>query len=155
MSLRSAYGSTLKFLRTRHESSQDALGKAADRSYISRLEAGEHSVTVDVSHSIACALGIDPLSLLVLAYAAERRQTPQQVLDHLAGDLASAGLLTTEIPSRPSDVLHPVPAAAEELSSQIRELIEQGLSQSAVARQLGVSRQTVSRHLKKSAEGRS
>lgn len=155
MSLRSAYGSALKFLRTRQDSSQDALGKAVDRSYISRLEAGENSVTIDVSHDIASVLGVDPLSLMVLTYAAQRRQTPQQILDHLAGDLASAGLLTTEIPSSPSDVPHPVPAAAEELRSQIQELMCQGLSQSAVARQLGVSRQTVSRHLKKSAEGRS
>lgn len=149
MSLRSAYGSALKFLRTRLYSPQDALGKAADRSYISRLEAGEHSVTIDVSHDIAGALGVDPLSLLVLAYAAERRQTPQQVLDHLTADLVSADLLATEIPPRSSYAPHPVPAAAEVLSSRIRELIAQGISQSEVARQLGVSRQTVSRHLKK------
>lgn len=149
MSLRTAYASALKFLRTRREASQQALGQAADRSYISRLESGTRSVTLDVSHSLAEALEVDPLTLLLLAYAAERGQTPQQVLDHLAGDLGANGLLTSEIPSQPVETSHPVTAAAEALRLRIRELMDQGLSQAEVARCLGVARQTVSNHLKK------
>ncbi|WP_276574134.1 helix-turn-helix domain-containing protein [Pseudomonas rhodesiae] len=34
------------------------MGKAANRSYISRLEAGTRSVTLDVSHSLAEALEV-------------------------------------------------------------------------------------------------
>lgn len=149
MSLRNAYASALRFLRMHRESSQQALGRAADRSYISRLESGERSVTLDVSHSLAEALKVDPLTLLVLAYAAERGQTPQQVLDHLKGDLGANGLLASEIPSQPVQTSHPVAAAAEVLRGRIMELIDQGLSQAEVARRLGVTRQTVSNHLKK------
>ncbi|KZL39463.1 hypothetical protein VT47_09830 [Pseudomonas syringae pv. syringae] len=149
MSLRTSYASALRFLRMHREASQQALGQAADRSYISRLERGERSVTLDVSHSLAEALEVDPLTLLVLAYAAERGQTPQQVVDHLLGDLISTGLMESKIPSLPPDAPHPVTVAAEELRARIKELIDEGLSQAEVARRLGVARQTVSNHLKK------
>jgi transcriptional regulator with XRE-family HTH domain len=149
MSLRIAYGSTLKFLRARQDASQEDLGHAIDRSYISRLERGERSVTLDVSHSLAEALYVDPLTLLVLTYAAERGQTPQQVVDHLLSDLAANGLNGSRIPSLPPEAPHPVTVAAEQLRARIKELIDQGLSQAEVARRLGVARQTVSNHLKK------
>lgn len=149
MSLRSAYASALQYLRNHRESSKQELAHAADPSYLSRLEAGTRSVTLDVSQQIAEALDVDPLSLLVLAYAAERGVTPQQILEHLESDLKATELLQCEIPPLPSKAIHPVTAAAEELRAKIKDLAAQGLSQAEVARQLGVSRQTVSNHLKK------
>ncbi|KRP60171.1 MULTISPECIES: helix-turn-helix domain-containing protein [Pseudomonas] len=149
MSLRTAYAAALQLLRTRGEISQRELADAVDPSYVSRLEAGTRSVTLDVSHELAKALGVDPLTLLALAYAAERGQTPRQVVDQLVRDLESTGLLGSEIPPLPSKRTHPVVAASLELRAQIRELIDQGFSQAEVARRLGVSRQTVSNRLKK------
>jgi transcriptional regulator with XRE-family HTH domain len=149
MSLRTAFAAALHLLRTRRESSQQDLAVAVDPSYISRLESGARSVTLDVSQDIAKALGVDPLTLLTLAYAAERGQTPQQVLDHLAKDLESTGFLGSEIPALPSKKPHPIVAASLELREQIKELVDQGYSQAEVARRLGVSRQTVSNRLKK------
>nr|WP_175586355.1 helix-turn-helix domain-containing protein [Pseudomonas sp. CM27] len=140
----------MQLLRTRRESSQQDLAEAVDPSYISRLEAGARSVTLDVSQELAKALGVDPLTLLTLAYAAERGQTPQQVLDHLAKDLESTGLLCSEIPALPSKKPHPNVAASLELREQIKELVDQGYSKAEVARKLGISRQTVSNRLKKS-----
>lgn len=70
------------------------------------------------------------------------------MLDHLAGDLGANGLLASEIPSLPVQTSHPVAAAAEVLRDRIRELMDQGLSQTEVARRLGISRQTVSNHMK-------
>lgn len=149
MPLRTAYAAALQLLRTRGEISQRELADAVDPSYVSRLEAGTRSVTLDVSHELAKALGVDPLTLLALAYAAERGQTPRQVVDQLVRDLESTGLLGSEIPPLPSKRTHPVVAASLELRAQIRELIDQGFSQAEVARRLGVSRQTVSNRLKK------
>lgn len=149
MSLRISYAAALQFLRVHRESSQQKLGQAADQSYISRLESGTRSVTLDVSQELAQALGVDPLTLLVLAYASDRGQTPHQVLDHLLTDLTKTGLLDSEIPSLPSKRTHPISAAAEQLHAQIKVLVAKGLSPSEIARRLGVARQTVSNHLKK------
>ncbi|MGE8439229.1 MAG: helix-turn-helix domain-containing protein [Pseudomonas palmensis] len=150
MSLRTAFAAALQLLRTHRESSQQDLAEAVDPSYISRLESGARSVTLDVSQDIAKALGVDPLTLLTLAYAAERGQTPQQVLDHLAKDLESTGFLGSEIPALPSKKPHPIVAASLELREQIKGLVDQGYSQAEVARKLGISRQTVSNRLKNS-----
>ena len=149
MSLRTAYAAALQLLRTRRETSQRELADAVDPSYVSRLEAGTRSVTLDVSHELAKALGEDPLTLVTLAYAAERRLTPQQVVDQLVKDLELTGLLGNEVPALPSKKAHPVVTASLELREQIKKLIDQGLTQAEVARKLGISRQTVSNRLKK------
>ncbi|WP_327183120.1 helix-turn-helix domain-containing protein [Pseudomonas frederiksbergensis] len=92
---------------------------------------------------------MDPLTLLVLAYAAERYQTPQEVINHLWGDLSDQDLLRSKIPSGITKDPHPEVVAGLELHAQIIELMGQGLTQAEVARQLGVARQTVSNHLKR------
>lgn len=149
MSLRIAYASALRFLRKRSEVSQQQLAPAANPSYVSRLEAGVRSVTLDVSQELAKALNVDPLTLLVLAYAAERDQTPQEVVNHLWGDLSDQELLGSKIPSGITKDPHPEVVAGMELHAQIVELMDQGLTQAEVARRLGVARQTVSNHLKR------
>ncbi|AGN81901.1 helix-turn-helix domain-containing protein [Pseudomonas sp. GD03651] len=149
MSLRIAYASALRFLRKRSEVSQQQLAPAANPSYVSRLEAGARSVTLDVSQELAKALNVDPLTLLVLAYAAERDQTPQEVVNHLWGDLSDQDLLGSKIPSGITKDPHPEVVAGMELHAQIIELMDQGLTQAEVARRLGIARQTVSNHLKR------
>ena len=149
MSLRIAYASALRFLRKRSEVSQQHLAPAANPSYVSRLESGSRSVTLDVSQELAKALNVDPLTLLVLAYAAERNQTPQEVMEHLLGDLSAKGLLVTKIPSELVKDPHPEVVAGLELNARIKVLMDQGLSQAEVARRLGIARQTVSNHLKR------
>ncbi|THF34435.1 helix-turn-helix domain-containing protein [Pseudomonas atacamensis] len=149
MSLRIAYASALRFLRKRNEVSQQQLAPAANPSYVSRLESGTRSVTLDVSQELAQALKVDPLTLLVLAYAAERDQTPEQVMSHLLEDLSAQDLLASKIASGITKDPHPEVIAGMELHSQIIELMDQGLTQAEVARKLGVARQTVSNHLKR------
>ena len=149
MSLRIAYAAALRFLRKRSEVSQQQLAPAANPSYVSRLESGTRSVTLDVSQELAKALNVDPLTLLVLAYAAERNQTPQEVMEHLLGDLSAKGLLVTKIPSELVKDPHPEVVAGVELNARIKVLMDQGLSQAEVARRLGIARQTVSNHLKR------
>ncbi|WP_016972312.1 helix-turn-helix domain-containing protein [Pseudomonas tolaasii] len=149
MSLRIAYASALRFLRKRSEVSQQHLAPAVNPSYVSRLESGTRSVTLDVSQELAIALNVDPLTLLVLAYAAERDQTPEEVIKHLLGDLRAQDLLTSRIPSGITKDPHPEVVAGMELHAQIIELMDQGLTQAEVARRLGVARQTVSNHLKR------
>ena len=149
MSLRIAYAAALRFLRKRGELSQQHLAPAVNPSYVSRLESGTRSVTLDVSQELAKALNVDPLTLLALAYAAERDQTPQEVVHHLLGDLSDQDLLTSKIPAEITKDPHPEVVAGLELHAQIVELMDQGLTQAEVARRLGIARQTVSNHLKR------
>lgn len=149
MSLRISFATALQFLRKQRQVSQRSLGNSADPSYVSRLEAGERSVTLEASASLAEGLAVDPLTLLTLVYAADRGQTPRAVLANLAEDLAAAELLDVDLPDKPSDSPHPVVSQAQELKVRILELAAQGLSQAEIARRLGVSRVTVGKHLRK------
>jgi transcriptional regulator with XRE-family HTH domain len=148
MSIRTAFASALQFLRAHRKVSQKDIAKQIDQSYVSRLEAGEHSVTLEISQELAEALRLDPLSLLTFAYAVERGLSPREVLSCIQDDLESSNLLDTKIPPTPVQAVHPVVAEAAELKRKIIELMDEGYSQAEVARRLEVSRSTVTKHLK-------
>lgn len=155
MSLRTAFAVALKFLRVRRQLSQLDLAKHRDQSYISRLESGANAVTLEVSNELAQELKLDPMSLLAVTYAAERGQSPREVIAGLQADLEAAGLLDASFPLQPDAIPHPVVAEAQALNEQILAHMVQGLSQAETARRLGVSRETVSRHLRKGKNNKS
>jgi len=62
--------------------------------------------------------------------------------------MATSGLLDVQWPSSTSKRPHPISAQAANLKAQVVELRTQGLTQADIARQLGGSRQTVSKHLR-------
>ncbi|MBK5552147.1 helix-turn-helix domain-containing protein [Pseudomonas sp. TH03] len=150
MSIRSAFASALQFLRAHRKLSQKDIATQTDQSHISRLEAGERSVSLEVSQELAEALGLDPMTLLTIVYAAELGQSPREILRRIYDDLESSNLLDAKIPSSPTQTVHPVVAEASELKRKIIELMDEGHSQAEVARRLEVSKSTVTRHLKKS-----
>lgn len=149
MSIRSAFASALQFLRAHRKLSQKDIATQTDQSHISRLEAGERSVSLEVSQELAEALGLDPMTLLTIVYAAELGQSPREILRRIYDDLESSNLLDAKIPSSPTQTVHPVVAEASELKRKIIELMDEGHSQAEVARRLEVSKSTVTRHLKK------
>lgn len=149
MSLRTAFAAALQFLRAHRQLSQQGIANQTDQSHISRLEAGARSVSLEVSQELAEALRLDPMSLLTIVYAAERGQSPREILSRIQDDLESSDLLDASIPSKPVQAVHPVVAEALELKSKIIGLMAEGLTQAEVARRLGVSRSTVSKHLQK------
>lgn len=89
------------------------------------------------------------MTLLAVAYAAEHGISPREILSRLAADLGQLDLLDDCIPLDATALVHPVVSEAESLRLRILELKAQGLSQAEVARRLGVSGATVSRHLRK------
>ena len=149
MALRTAFAAALRFLRGRRGLSQSDLGCLRDQSHISRLEAGQRSVTLQFSDDLSKALAVDPMTLLAVAYAAERGTTPREVLGRLEADLGQLNLLDDLIPLDVAAQAHPVVSEAETLRSRSLDLKAEGLSQAEIARQLGVSGATVSRHLRK------
>jgi transcriptional regulator with XRE-family HTH domain len=150
MSVRVAFAAALQFLRGHLSVSQRDIAQTREQSYVSKLEAGSRAVTLEVAQDLAQAMKIDPLALLTLVYASDRGKSPRQVLVELNLALENAGLLDVNIPSQPGTVPHPVDVSAAATKTKIHELIAQGLNQAEVARRLGISRQSVSRHLRKS-----
>ncbi|WP_081329238.1 helix-turn-helix domain-containing protein [Pseudomonas fluorescens] len=69
--------------------------------------------------------------------------------DDLTARYAIRPILAIKIPSGLARDPHPEVVAGLELNAGIKVLMDQGLSQAEVARQLGVARQTVSNHLKR------
>lgn len=147
MSLRPAFAAALRFLRARRDLLQGDLALHRDQSHVSRLEAGQRGVTLQISDDLAKALGVQPMTLLALAYAAEHGTSPRTILARLEADLKELNVLDNVIPLEPASRAHPVVVEAEILRKRIQALKAQGLSQAEIARQLGVSGATVSRHL--------
>lgn len=66
MALREVFGRNLKRARAESRLSQEALAAAAeiDRTYVSLLERGVYSASIDVIERLAVALRVEPSSLL-------------------------------------------------------------------------------------------
>jgi transcriptional regulator with XRE-family HTH domain len=144
MPLRQAFAHALRFARGRLGLSQLDIAKGIDASYVSRLESGKSSVTVDASERLAHVLGLHPATLLALTYAASENTTPRQLLRQIEDDLLSHGFIDEKI--APSEILHPVTAKGAQTTRAVLEMKRQGHSQAEVARVLGISTSTVGRH---------
>lgn len=69
MTLRQALAITIKALRKAKNLSQEDFGVVSSRTYLSSLERGLKSPTLDKLEQIADVLGVEPASIVVLAYA--------------------------------------------------------------------------------------
>ncbi|KHK66439.1 helix-turn-helix domain-containing protein [Pseudomonas frederiksbergensis] len=150
MSVRVAFAAALKFLRGHLAVSQRDIARSLEQSYVSKLEAGSRAVTLEVAEDLAHAMNLDPLAFLTLVYASDRGKSPRQLLIDLKQALESQGLLDADVPTQPGAVPHPVDVSAAATKTKILELMAEGLNQAEVARRLGISRQAVSRHVRKS-----
>lgn len=148
MSLRTAYAATLQFLRAHKKLSQQDIAQQVNQSQISRLEAAQRQVSLEVSQLLAESLHLDPLSLLTVVYAAHHGKSPRDILRRIYDDLDSSNLLDVSVPNELDKTAHPVSAKAAKLRSDIFELMNEGHSQSEVARRLGVTRETVSKYVR-------
>lgn len=66
MDIREVFGRNLRVLRKERGLSQEALAHEADvdRTYISALERGVYSATIDMVDKLASVLGVEPAALL-------------------------------------------------------------------------------------------
>lgn len=62
------FGAALKLARKAKRQSQEELGVVSDRTYVSKLERGLKSPTLNKVEDLSGALGIHPLTLLTLSY---------------------------------------------------------------------------------------
>ncbi|WP_089162548.1 helix-turn-helix domain-containing protein [Caballeronia sordidicola] len=88
MSLRNGLARALKAARRVSGVAQERLD-VTSRTYLSQLERGRQTPTLDKLDAIAGAIGVHPLSLLIYAYSCDR--TDLQIVDiqaRIKGELA-------------------------------------------------------------------
>lgn len=69
MTLRQALAITIKALRKANNLSQEDFGVVSSRTYLSSLERGLKSPTLDKLEQIADVIGVTPAAIVLLAYA--------------------------------------------------------------------------------------
>ncbi|TCT09682.1 transcriptional regulator with XRE-family HTH domain [Paralcaligenes ureilyticus] len=69
MDLRTGFGLALRQVRTQKELTQEDFSNVSSRTYLSTLERGLKSPTIDKVDALADVLDVHPLTLLALAYS--------------------------------------------------------------------------------------
>ncbi|ANY86214.1 helix-turn-helix protein [Pseudomonas putida] len=154
MSIPKGFASALRLVRVSRQLNQKDLGGQIASSHISQLEAGKTSPTLKLSVELAGALGVEPVALLAIALAAERGVTPNQLLALATADLEKLQLLDAVPPAEPGaiDAPHPTTARANKANAEVQRLKAQGMSRLEVAQELGLSKTTVQRYWKATAD---
>jgi transcriptional regulator with XRE-family HTH domain len=96
MSLKKAFASVLKAMRATRTLSQKNLAEVSSRTYISKLERGQCSPTLEMITSLSSPLRVSPLTLIALTIGAESGQSIKTLVSRLESELtelASAGVL--------------------------------------------------------------
>lgn len=92
MELKDAIGAALKQLREGLHVAQEEL--PGSQSYLSGLERGRRMPTLEKIDELATAMGVSPLTVITLAYAILRDQTPRELYVEVSRDLKRAGFTT-------------------------------------------------------------
>lgn len=82
MELKTAFGESLREFRKANDLSQEDFSEVSSRTYLSTLERGLKSPTLDKIEELASVLGIHPLTLLARAYV---KKDKGMTLDKLLG----------------------------------------------------------------------
>jgi transcriptional regulator with XRE-family HTH domain len=96
MSLKSAIAAVLKSMRKARGLSQKDLAQVSSRTYISKLERGQSSPTLEMISTLSAPLGLSPLALVAVTIAAETGQSTRALIQQTEkemAELARAGVL--------------------------------------------------------------
>jgi transcriptional regulator with XRE-family HTH domain len=95
--LRQAFATALKTLRRKKGFTQEDFSVISSRTYLSTLERGMKSPTLDKIDALAKRMNLHPLTLLMSCYCIQEKTTPKEIfslvydqLDHLESELDSA-----------------------------------------------------------------
>ncbi|WP_024671741.1 MULTISPECIES: helix-turn-helix domain-containing protein [Pseudomonas syringae group] len=148
MSIHEGFAAALRWIRVTKGLNQKDVSGAVAASHVSQLEAGKTSPTVKIAGDLALALGLSPSALLAAAAASDLGETPRAVLMQAIDELERLELIDKVPPAsaQSTNSPHPTSARAAFTRSQVQELKSRGLTQVAVAKDLGIPRSTVQRH---------
>lgn len=110
MTLKASFATVLRALRAKRNISQREFADATSRTYLSKLEAGKSSITLDKLQQLSDRLGLSPLTLLTLTISESTGESTTELVNKLCGEirgLASKGEPQTPPPLTPKP---PTPA---------------------------------------------
>lgn len=88
MDLKQSFGVALRQLRVKRKLSQEEFSDVSSRTYMSTLERGMKSPTIDKIEQISQVLEVHPLSIMVATYlAAEPQVTIEALFERIKSDL--------------------------------------------------------------------
>lgn len=91
LELKRAIGTSIKSFRLKREISQESLGPS--QPYISNLEAGRGSASLDKIEQMADVLGVHPISIIIAGYlTSSEGADKEQLLERIRIELAEIGL---------------------------------------------------------------
>lgn len=88
MTLNNRFGAALRLLRKYRNLTQEDFSDVSSRTYLSTLERGLKSPTLEKIEQLAQVLEIHPASLVALAYAMESQVASEKVAKQITDDLA-------------------------------------------------------------------
>lgn len=89
--LKRALGASLRSYRLKRDVSQESLGPS--QPYISNLEAGRGSASIDKIEQMALVLGVHPVSIILAGYLGSSEEADtEDVLNRIHSELREIGL---------------------------------------------------------------
>ncbi|MDD1963791.1 helix-turn-helix domain-containing protein [Pseudomonas putida] len=89
MTLKTAIAAVLKATRKARGLSQNNLAQVSSRTYISKLERGQSSPTLEMMSTLSSPLGMSPLALVTLTLAAEAGQSIMSLIKTAESELVA------------------------------------------------------------------
>ncbi|EOG8379215.1 helix-turn-helix domain-containing protein [Pseudomonas aeruginosa] len=86
MSLKSSFATVLRTLRSKRQISQRCFGDTS-RTYLSKLESGRCSITLDKLDQVSQRLELSPLAMLTLTLSLESGKPAVELIDHLRSEI--------------------------------------------------------------------
>lgn len=104
MSLKSAFASVLKTTRAIRGLSQKNLAEVSSRTYISKLERGQCSPTLEMMTALSAPLNLSPLTLIAMTIGTATGQSIKSLMSQVEKELAQLhGGHTGEPSSEPTE----------------------------------------------------
>lgn len=88
MTLKTSFASVLRALRSKRNITQRDFADTTSRTYLSKLELGKSSITLDKLEQVSERLGLSPLTLLTLTLSEDTGQPANDLISKLSEELA-------------------------------------------------------------------
>lgn len=88
MTLKTSFASVLRALRSKRNITQRDFADTTSRTYLSKLELGKSSITLDKLEQVSERLGLSPLTLLTLTLSEDSGQPAKDLISKLSEELA-------------------------------------------------------------------